>query len=794
MSWLSSSSTSRTNVTQEEKSQLLIVFENAKINYSKTQTIDFKPHMLGIPSRSGSSMSSSSNSSSRSSSTANGLAIYLPEKHNVEYVFNRYIKVYKNAVGNPATVFIDNRTYVEYTQFANELIKNEKTAGPTPPRGPHDLIDDDKIRMINNNISFVINTLFRKNRIITTGDKKDKIQTIVAGKPVTVDQSFYLDAYNVDPMSYSPSGGTKKYESGDVRILEKETAASELKTGIDDLAALRQTAEMAWVAAKRDYAAALTAYKAAAAAAAAAPPIPPGVIKAKDDAQEEMNKKRDEYLEARNNEKEKIEERNKVVSGINQLRYGVYPQAVDILNKIRQLKEGVYDSRSRDYYYGRSSTSDSLKGIQKNIIMVKNEIALLNDKKKKHEDEYRKMDTEIQEEKKRILLDIRMVSRDIVDAAVAAGTLSNLYDRATIDSAAPPSASDRNIKAMETVNILRSKRDSEKSAIKTTEGKIDSNKVKLKRYEEDQSKIEREIKQEELKLEDYTLRTYLYKIVGASLITKYTSNGKKNPQFELLERKGYSESVKGSAEYQKNANQMIKDAPMFSQASCLQKKTEIQTMFDSILSRTKEKVANAIDNQIGGADTSDMGTTTDDLPEPEPVLFPELRKKFAELKTMYTETKDKYKNYNVMKDFVFHEDDPPNAKYFTYKDKCDGEIDCTATIKESTEEKKRKEEELKRKFERMTKVSLGTYPPLLMPQGYYKMHQMVYYESSTVVDLDCEKPPFKKELTIANLDMVLNPSQIPKSFPALMSDDDNIKYNKSIKEKYLFRLPVQIDI
>ena len=115
MSWLSSSSSlsslSKTTVPQEEKSQLIIVFENAKINYSKTQTIDFKPHMLGIPSRtSSSSIRMNVNSSSRNTS---GLAIYLPEKHNVEYVFNRYIKIYKNAVGNPATVFIDNQTYAE---------------------------------------------------------------------------------------------------------------------------------------------------------------------------------------------------------------------------------------------------------------------------------------------------------------------------------------------------------------------------------------------------------------------------------------------------------------------------------------------------------------------------------------------------------------------------------------------------------------------------------------------------------------------------------------------------------
>jgi len=229
---------------------------------------------------------------------------------------------------------------------------------------------------------------------------------------------------------------------------------------------------------------------------------------------------------------------------------------------------------------------------------------------------------------------------------------------------------------------------------------------------------------------------------------------------------------------------------MFSQASCLQKKTEIQTMFDRILSRTKEKVANAIDSQIGGEPTT-MGTMTD--PDPDPGLFPELRKKYADLKTTYDKTKEQYKNYNVLVDFVFHPDEPPNPAYFTPKGKCDGDIDCTATIRanESLEEKKRKEEEVKQKFERMIKISLGTYPPLLMPQGYYKMHQMVYYESSTVVDLECKKPPLKKELTIANLDIVLNPSKIPTSFPALMSDDDNVKYNKSIKEKYLFRLPVE---
>ena len=787
MSWLSSSSSSlssKTNVTQEEKSQLIIVFENAKINYSKTQTIDFKPYMLGIPSGTGSSMSmSSSSSSSRSSSgSGSGLAIYLPERHNVEYVFNRYIKIYKNAVGNPATVFIDNRTYAEYAQFANELIKNEKTTYPSPgppvaPRGPHDLIDDDKARMINNNISFVINTLFQKNRIITTGDKKDRIQTIVAEKPVPVDQRFYLDSYNVHAISYSPSGGTKKYESGDVRILEKEGVASELKAEIDALAKTRQTAEDAWIDAKKDYATALTAFK------SAVPPVSPA---AKNTAQDTMNAKRDEYLEARNNEKEKIEERNKVVSEINQLRYGVYPKAVDILKTIRQLREGNYDSSDRDtFYYSRSSTSDySLKGIQKDIITYTNEIELLKEKKKKHEEEYHKMGTEIQEEKTRILIDILLRTHPILNVDNDYATIRPdplvLGQKARYD------------KATELVEILIRKRDSERRDILQTEIDIRKKEEALKGKNEKKMEIDRQIKQKEMELEDYTLRTYLYKIVDASFITKYASNGKKNPQFELLERKGYNESVKGSAEYQKNANQMIKDAPMFSQASCLQKKTEIQTMFDNMLSRAKEKVANAIDNQIGG--TAPTAPTAPTPTTPVPVLFPELRKKFAELQTMYAATTEKYNNFSVIPDLVLRPAEPPNPNYFTHTDKCDIDINCTATIKESTEEKKRKEEELKRKFERMTKISLGTYPPLLMPQGYYKMHQMVYYESSNIVDLDCENPPLKRDLTIANLDIVLNPSKIPMSFPDLMSDDDNVKYNKSIKEKYLFRIPAQIDI
>ena len=479
-------------------------------------------------------------------------------------------------------------------------------------------------------------------------------------------------------------------------------------------------------------------------------------------------KKKGSDMRIRITEKEKIEERNKLVSEINQLRYGVYPEAIAILKKIQDLREGG-GGRDRDIYY-YSSSSSSLKTINMDINTMTNNIELKRAEKTKHEAASDNTQTEIQDEKQRILRDILGTTGPIPD-------VSRAYSEAML--ALTGANRDRVNKANELVELLRRKRDSERREILRTEDDIKKKERDLKDLNTRKEQIDREIKKQELALEDYTLRTYLYKITDASLITKYTSTGKKNQQFALLERKGYNESVKGSSEYRKNADQMIKDTPMFSQASCLQKKTEIQTMFDSMLSRAKETVVNAIDNQIGGAPD----------PVPEPVLFPELRKKYAELEK-------NYENFNVLKDFVFHEDEPPNEMYFTYTDRCDSDIDCTATIKanESPEDKKRKGEEDKEKFERMTKISLGTYPPLLMPRGYYKMHQMVYYESSTVVDLECEKPPppFNKELTISNLDMVLNPSKIPMSFPALMTDNDNFKYNKSIKEKYLFS-PIEIE-
>ena len=195
----SSSSSASSKDAAIEQTQLVIKFKDAVINYSKKEDIDFKPYMLDIP--------SAPSGSGFGASSAPRLSIYLPDTHNVAYIFDKYFRLYKTAVGNPALVFVEKKMFLEYMQFARELIKkggDDRLAPKSPVSA------DDKIKMVNNNIVFIVNTLFQKNRIIVTGNKKDRIQTTVAGKPVVVAQSYYLDTYNLDELSYGPSAGIKK--------------------------------------------------------------------------------------------------------------------------------------------------------------------------------------------------------------------------------------------------------------------------------------------------------------------------------------------------------------------------------------------------------------------------------------------------------------------------------------------------------------------------------------------------------------------------------------------------------
>lgn len=190
---MSSSSSSKDAAI--EQTQLVIKIKDAVINYSKKEDIDFKPYMLNLP------------PAASGSSSGPRLFIYLPDTHNVAYIFDKYFRLYKTAVGNPALVFVEKKLFLEYMQFARELVKkggDDRVAPKSPVSA------DDKIKMVNNNIVFIVNTLFQKNRVIVTGNKKDNIQTTVAGKPVVVAQSYYLDSYILDELSYGPSAGIKK--------------------------------------------------------------------------------------------------------------------------------------------------------------------------------------------------------------------------------------------------------------------------------------------------------------------------------------------------------------------------------------------------------------------------------------------------------------------------------------------------------------------------------------------------------------------------------------------------------
>ena len=305
-----SSSSSSSKYTDDnagvEQSQLIIQIKDAKVNYSKVEPmIEFKPYMLDLP--------------PSASSAGIRLAVYLPDTHNVPYIFEKYIQLYKLTIGNPALVFVDKKAYAEYMQYAKELVKKEKDKGSVP--GAHQVTDSDKVRMMNNNIAFIVNALFKKNRVITTGARKDRVQTVVAGKPVIVSQSYYLESYTTDEVTYAPSGDVKKYSLGDTIIFEKEQTASKLKDQIVLKKDERKKKETAWADAKAAY-----------------------VATPNQTLLDAVNNAKEEYNDARIAEKEIIAERDKVVAEANRYRYGKENSRVDgILNEIASLNQKKED-------------------------------------------------------------------------------------------------------------------------------------------------------------------------------------------------------------------------------------------------------------------------------------------------------------------------------------------------------------------------------------------------------------------------------------------------------------------
>jgi hypothetical protein len=528
------------------------------------------------------------------------LAVYLPDTHNVPYIFGKYIQLYKQTVGNPALVFVDKKAYADYMQYARETVKKEEKSTPNFTMGPHQVIDDDKVRMMNNNISFIVKTLFAKNRIITTGERKDRIQTALAGKPVVVAQSYYMESYDMTEVSYAASGGVKKYALGDAVIFEKEQLASELKDKIDEKRVELKKKEKAWVDAKAKYANALK---------TKSPPPPASSMTA---LVTSINQAKEEYNDVNIAEKEFLAERTKVVADINRYRYGKEnPKVDEILNKISRLNES------------KQKTTRDKTGKQKQLELEKT-------KKSKMEERISELSREIKEEYVRILKSV--FGDTSTRPEIAETTLESKIQEIRYTLAGTATATAAGISRGDDINALKhqkmlydeakkyidklkdekeriegSRLSSSSLSFNRSSSDMRSVKIAIKKLEDEIREIDdklvlfdAEINAEKMKLEEYTLRVYVYSLTGAELVTKYRNDGKKNPQFTLLEKKGYADALQ-SSEYQKNANAMMKDAPMFSEASCLQKKTDIQNMVDNIIFDVKEKIKDAIyDVQDGG--------------------------------------------------------------------------------------------------------------------------------------------------------------------------------------------------
>jgi hypothetical protein len=575
-----------------EQSQLVIRIEDAKVNYSKViPVIEFKPYMLDLPPP-----------VNGLSSGGIRLAVYLPDTHNVPYIFGKYLQLYKQTIGNPALVFVDKKAYADYMQYARETVKKEKEkSAPNFTMGPHQVIDDDKVRMMNNNISFIVKTLFAKNRIITTGERKDRIQTALAGKPVVVAQSYYMESYDMTEVSYAASGSLKKYTLGDTVIFEKEQLASELKDKIDEKRVELKTKEKAWVDAKAAYATALKAI-----------PPPPPSASSMTALVTSINQAKEEYNDVNIAEKELLAERTKIVADINRYRYGKEnPKVDEILNKISRLNES------------KQKTTRDKTGKQKQLELEKT-------KKSKMEERVSELSRQIKDEYVRILRSVFNETNTIADLAETTleSRIQEIRDTLTGHATATAVGISRDVdinalkhkkmlydEAKKYIDKLKDEKERiegsrlSSSSLSFNRSSSDMRSVKsaIKKLEEEIREIDdklvlfdAEINAEKMKLEEYTLRVYVYSLKGAELVSKYRNDGKKNPQFTLLEKKGYADVLQ-SSEYQKNAKAMMKDAPMFSQASCLQKKTDIQKMFENIMFDTKEKIKDAIyDVQDGG--------------------------------------------------------------------------------------------------------------------------------------------------------------------------------------------------
>jgi len=736
--------------SDEEQSQLRIMIKKFTINYKPAtgKEIVFSPSMLELgETEYALGIGASTSSRLKQSVREERSVIYLPDTHKIKPIFMKYYKQYSPTIGNPALVFIDKVAFLDYMKYATKLISDEQkknssvTPGPGPPPAPgsgtvklSSFVDSDNVKQLNDNIKFVIETIFSKNRVLTVGGDF-KVQVNVGGRKVLLNQEYYIESLPTIADKSTPAATVPIYVSADSKVFDLEEKADEKKREIADKEKLRKEEEVKLEAAQKELNDAKNNFNEELKLAAAA--TPPTILDREPfetiitKANNVVLDVRKAYKTARENEKIAISERAAILNKINQFKYGRENSKItDILTKVSTLKREMVT-----------------KEIE--ITKIKSDI-------EKIEVDIGKKKTDIDTTQNKIHEELENAA-NIYDISTGGGKTSDTL-LAEITSAynsnanrinniqAKPSSSstgelDKKLLQNSQYDIIAKMIKKLKDRLKDDKLLIDigsSNGLLTKKkgletnrttLEVDYGKRKREIEKLNLSLYDYTLRLYMFDMPALSLISKYLENGKENPQFASMHKKFYKAIESEESSLSRIGSKQSFISPM----NCAKDRVAIGKMFDNIIGSAKRRVDDAIDGiQDGGGDSSGaMGR---------------------------------------IKAALMHDADEPPV----YEHPDSG--GWTAKIL-----KKPGEDETSKY---VSMVGMGSYPLYFTLFGLYRMHKpVVDPPSEDKIDVTCESPPPGRhnEIMVRNLNLLLSDDQpVPDMFPAQASD--MLEYSKRIKD------------
>ena len=755
--------------SDEEQSQLRLMIKKFTINYKPAtgKEIVFSPSMLelgeteyAVGSTTGINGANSSTSSSSSTSSIIGSTrlkqsvrgdrsvVYLPDTHKIRPIFMKYYKQYSPTIGNPALVFIDKATFLDYMKYATKLIADEQkkaaaAAAASPPVSPppqSSFVDSNKERQLNDNIKFVIETIFSKNRVLTVGGDF-KVQVTVGGRKVLLNQEYYIESLPTILDKSTPTTTVPIYASADSEVIDLEGKADKKREDIDNKEQVRKTQEANLETAQKDLNTAKDALRAAIKATTpvgGVTPNQPTLEQNIRDANDKLLEARTAYKKAREEEKIAISDRAAILNKINQFKYGRENSKItEILSKISALK--------------REKAAKEL------------EIGKINLSKTKIDDEIAKKMTDIEETKKKLTTEINNAAKiygigttdtsktnDTILSEISAEYAANVVRIKTIQSAGLKLVKEEKVeldkkllqnsqydiianmikKLMATLKVDKEMVDIGSSSSNNLLTKRKVVETNLTALEVDKTKKAKEIEKLNLSLYDYTLRVYMFDMPPLSLISKYLENGKENPQFVSMHKKFYK-----SVEADELALSRVGSRQTFlSTVNCAKDRNEIRKMYDNIMGSAKRTVEDAIDGigiQDGGA-----GGAMDKI-----------------------------------KAALMHPaDDPP-----VYEDPDSGWI--AKILKKPGEDDTSKY---------VSMVGMGKYPLYFTLFDLYRMHKpTVDPPSEDKIDVACESPPPPPErhsvIRVRNLNLLLSDDHpVPDMFPPQASD--MLEYSKRIKD------------